>query len=73
MKPMDLIQFKKWISAEGYTIEATAKHHAVISPDEKDKARFAIHHQKGTKRYVKPIYIKRIQEFIEADKNRRNS
>jgi hypothetical protein len=65
-KNLDYDKFLKWLKEKGYKVRQTAKHHEVVTKDEKDWiARFAVDHHKGRKPEVYGHYIKRIEEAIE--------
>jgi len=70
MKTMDLHRFKKWITAEGFLIRTSGKHHELVASDG-DSMDFAILHKKGGKRVVLPPYLKAVKLFIEKKKGKK--
>lgn len=66
-KPMDLIQFKRLVKAEGYKLVSTKKHYAILTMDDERVMIFAVAHSKDSKKYVKPYYIKEFYRLIHKD------
>ncbi len=65
MPALDKRQFEKMVRKAGFSIEYGTKHPYIVAPDG-DTLVFAISHKKGGKDYIKPYYVKTIQEFIQS-------
>jgi len=64
MPPMDYHQFEKMIAKAGYSIGQSTKHHTIIDKNGIIVERFAIHHSKGSKKYIKPHYVNIIKRRL---------
>lgn len=64
MKPMDFVQFKKWIRSHGYSVGYSTKHHVVLDSNGMVVAFFAVSHKASGKDYVKPAYIAKIKKEL---------
>jgi hypothetical protein len=67
-KAMDFVKFVQWLKEQGYILVESKKHHQVRTKEGKLIQQIAVHHSKGSKRFVKPPYIKAVELAIEKDK-----
>jgi hypothetical protein len=66
MKPLNEKEFEKLVKSYGCKIKSTTKHYEILGRDNSKLMVFAVSHAKGSKRYVKPFYIKQFLKITET-------
>ena len=66
-KPMDLSQFEKLVKQARWTIHPSKSHHYIANEEGVNIFNFTIFHSKGSKRYIKPYYVKTFLKLLKQE------
>lgn len=71
-RPMDWSDFKKEIKVQGWELVAYQKstHFKIETPTGEKIMDFAVHHNEGGKKYVKPFYVSQFLKEVNARKEK---